>query len=424
MLTRMERESDTGRDLVLLGGGHAHVEVLRRLALRPVGGLRVTVIARERMTPYTGMLPALLRGEVAWRDAHIDLAELAARAGARLVIAEARSIDLASKRVAARGQPAIGFDLLSLDIGGEPAMPAEGEVPDGVPVRPLGRLLARLDALATSLPEGARVAIIGGGAGGCELALALARCFAGRWRLTLIGDGADPVPEAPVGARRIVRGALAEAGVELVNAVRVRGVAGRTLVLSDETMLPADATLWTTGVRGAAFLARSGLDCDAVGCVRIDRSLRSISHPFVYAAGDCAAPVWRRLPKAGVYAVRAGPVLADNLRRAAEGRQPLRWRPQRAALVIVGLGGGQSVAWRGPLVASGAWVTRWKAWLDRRWMARYAPPPPAGRDAAAADGEAPPAAQKRGPLNSSTSTIRSRNSPSPLPAQPPSRGPA
>lgn len=422
MLPRMERESDTGRDLVLLGGGHAHVEVLRRFALRPVAGLRVTVVARERMTPYTGMLPALLRGEVAWRDAHIDLAELTARAGARLVIAEARSIDLAGKRIGARGQPPIGFDLLSLDIGGEPTMPAEGEVPDGVPVRPLGRLLARLDALASSLPEGARVAIVGAGAGGCELALALARCFAGRWRLTLIGDGAEPVPEGPARARRIVRGALAEAGVELVNAVRVRGVAGRTLVLSDETMLPADATLWTTGVRGAAFLAHSGLDCDALGCVRIDRTLRSISHPFVYAAGDCAAPVWRRLPKAGVYAVRAGPVLADNLRRAAEGRRPLRWRPQRSALVIVGLGGGQSVAWRGPAVVAGAWVTRWKAWLDRRWMARYARPP--APDGAAADGAAPPADQKRGPVSSSTSTMSSRNRPSPLPAQPPSRGPA
>ncbi len=363
----------TESDLVLLGGGHAHVEVLRRYARRPVAGQRLTLIAREARTPYTGRLPALLRGECSFAAAHVDLPRLARAAGARLVLAEARAIDLATKRVLARGHAPIGFDLLSIDIGGQPAMPSAGAVPDGVPVRPIGRLLARLDALAGTVPAGGRVAVVGAGPAGAELALALARCFAGRWQLVLVGAEREPVAQAPARARRMVRAALTDAGIELVNGVSVLAAQDGLLLLSDDTTLPADATIWATGAVGAAFLARSGLACDGAGCVRVDRSLRSVSHPFVFAAGDCAAVAGLRLAKAGVYAVRAGPVLADNLRRAAAGRRTRRWRPQASALTILGLGEGRAVAWRDGLAVSGRWVARWKNFLDARWLARYAP---------------------------------------------------
>ncbi len=373
----------TESELVLLGGGHAHVEVLRRLARRPVPGQRLTVIAREPRSPYTGRLPALLRGECSYADAHIDLPRLARAAGARLILAEARAIDLQAKRVLARGQPPIGFDLLSIDVGGQPAMPSAGAVPDGVPVRPLGRLLARLDTLAGTVPAGGRVAVVGAGPAGTELALALARCFAGRWRLVLVGAQAGPVADAPPRARRIVRAALTDAGIELVNGVHALAAQDGLLLLSDDTTLRADATIWATGVVGPGFLARSGLTCDASGCVLVDRSLRSVSHPFVYAAGDCSAVAGLRLARAGVYAVRAGPVLADNLRRATEGRRPRRWHPQRAAMTVLGLGDGRAVAWRGGLAVAGLWVAAWKDWLDARWLARYAPPRQASASRAA-----------------------------------------
>jgi selenide,water dikinase len=140
--------------------------------------------------------------------------------------------------------------------------------------------------------------------------------------------------------------------------------------LADGGSVAAVAVIWATGLIGAPFLAASGLACDAAGCVRVDAALRSLNHPFVFAAGDCASLDPPR-PKAGVWAVRAGPPLETNLRRAIAGR-PLRpWRPQRRALAILGLGGGRALAWRGGLSLHGRLAWAWKDRLDRRWVARY-----------------------------------------------------
>jgi selenide,water dikinase len=355
-------------DLVLLGAGHAHLEVLRRFARRPEPRLRLTLIAREPRTPYSGRMPALIRGECGADAVHVDLGPLAAAAGARLVIAEATAIDLAARRVTVRARPAVRFDWLSIDIGGVPAMP-EGA---GIAVRPIGAFLTALARLEAELTDGARIALVGGGAGGTELALALARRFGGRLRLTLICDAADPLAEATARARAVVRAALAEAGVELVCGVRAGNHAEGRLALSDGSFLDAKAVLWATNVVGPKLLAEAGLTCDAVGCVVVDASLRSRSHDFVFAAGDCAAIAAAPRPKAGVWAVRAGPVLATNLRRVARGLRPRDWRPQERALAIVGLGRGRAVAWRNGLAASGRAVAWYKDWIDQRFLRRYA----------------------------------------------------
>jgi selenide,water dikinase len=127
-------------------------------------------------------------------------------------------------------------------------------------------------------------------------------------------------------------------------------------------------------VVGPAILAAAGLDCDAAGCVRVSATLRSISHAFVFAAGDCAAIDGNPRPKAGVWAVRAGAPLAGNLRRAARGQALRRWRPQAEALAIVGLGDGRALAWRNGVAVAGRAVWRWKDWIDRRWMRMYQEP--------------------------------------------------
>ena len=355
-------------DIVLLGAGHAHVEVLRRFALRPERGVRLTLVAREPHTPYSGMLPGLLRGDYEFDTAHIDLAPLAAAAGARLILAEADGINLAARTVSLAGRPPIPFDLLSLDVGGVPQMPAGA----GIPVKPIGRFLDRLATLECDLAEGARIAVIGGGAGGTELALALARRLRGRVRIALIAADAEPLTEAPQRARAIVKDALAEAGVELLCGVRAEALSGSRLTLSDGSLLDAAAALWATGVVGPGFLAASGLACDDAGCVRVGRDLRSISHPFVFATGDCASLIGAPRPKAGVWAVRAGIPLAANLRRTVRGRATRQWRPQAQALVILGLGNGQALAWRNGIAVSGRLVWRWKDWIDRRWMRMYA----------------------------------------------------
>ncbi len=351
-------------DILLLGAGHAHLEVLRRFAMRPEPGVRLTLVGREPETPYSGMLPALIRGECTVEEAHIDLAPLATAAGARLILAEAISIDLAGRTIGLIGRPPISFDLLSINIGGIPAMPAGG----GIPVKPIGGFLQRLNALEAALPPDSRIAVIGGGAGGVELALALAVRFRGQPKVVLVSSTAEPLAAAPPAARKIARAALVEAGVELASGVVAGALAGGVLPLSDGSALDATAALWATGVVAQRFLLESGLTCDPAGCVVVDAALRSVSHDFVFAAGDCAA--FGR-PKSGVWAVRAGAPLAENLRLAARGHAPKPWKPQRGALAILGLGDGRAVAWRNGMAVSGRAVWRLKDWIDRRWMRMY-----------------------------------------------------
>ena len=369
-LLGMQPRAPITTDIVLLGAGHAHVEVLRRFAMRPEPGVRLTLIGREQETPYTGMLPGLIRGDYTFEQAHIDLAPLAASASARLILAEATAIDFAARSVTVTGRPDIPFDLLSIDVGGEPTMPPGS----GQPVKPIGQLLDRLAALEAELPPGARIAVVGGGPGGTELALALAHRYRGRTRIVLVCDTPEPLGAAPPYARRVARAALVDADVELACGVRAISLANGRLTLSDGSDLEVSTALWATGVVGPALLAASGLACDEAGCVRVAATLRSVSHDFVFAAGDCASIEGNPRPKAGVWAVRAGTPLADNLRRAARGHALRRWRPQRDALAILGLGDDRALAWRNGLAISGKPIWRWKDWIDRRWIRMYQEP--------------------------------------------------
>jgi selenide, water dikinase len=354
-------------DIVLLGAGHAHVEVLRRFAQRPEPGVRLTLIGREPETPYSGMLPGVIRGDYEPRQAHIDLAPLAAAAGVRLILGEATAINLDARTVVVPGRPEVPFDLLAIDVGGEPAAPPDG----GIAVKPIGRFLDQLRTIERTIQDHDRIAVVGGGPGGVELALALAYRYRGRYRIALVSGSPEPLIDAPDSARRVAVTAMVDASVEIVRGAMGGAFQNGRLALSDGSFLDAAACLRATGVEAPGFLANSGLACDAKGCVLVDSTLRSINDSAVFAAGDCASIQQSPRPKAGVWAVRAGVHLAGNLRLAARHR-PLRpWRPQREALVILGLGAGRAVAWRNGLSLSGTWVWRWKDWIDRRWMRMY-----------------------------------------------------
>ncbi|WP_158932253.1 selenide, water dikinase SelD [Acidisphaera sp. S103] len=356
-------------DIVLLGAGHAHVEVLRRFAMRPEPGVRLTLIGREPETPYSGMLPGLIRGDYTHQEAHIDLAPLAAMANARLILAEAVAFDPNERTVTLPGRPDIAFDLLSIDVGGVPIVPGGSEA--GIGVKPIGLFLDRLQHLEAALPAGVRVAVVGGGPGGVELALALAERFAGRLRLVLVSATAEPLSISPAAARRAVRQALVDASVELVSGVSAIELRDGRLLLSDGSYVEVATALWATGVQGPAFLAASGVACDPIGCIRVTHDLRSVSHPHIFAAGDCASVEGDPRPKAGVWAVRAGAPLAENLRRAAKGWALKPWKPQRNGLAILGLGRGRAVAWRNGIAVQGRRLWWLKDRIDRRWMRMY-----------------------------------------------------
>jgi selenide, water dikinase len=365
------------QDLVLVGGGHAHVHVLKRFGMRPAAGVRLTLVARDLATPYSGMLPGYVAGLYRFEDCHIDLVRLARFAGARLVHAEAAGLDRARHEVLCRAHPALRYDVVSLDIGSTPRLDAvPGAAEHTTAVKPIADFAVRWEALLQRARREGRVrlAIVGGGAGGVELALAAQHRLAGLLdrppEVTLVTREALLPSHNPRVRRRFAR-VFAEHGIRAVTDNPIVRVELGRLIAADGTAVLFDEALWVTEAAGAPWLATTGLPLDARGFLLVDETLRSPADPAVFAAGDAATMPAHPREKSGVYAVRAGPPLDDNLRRALAGRPLRRFVPQRRALALIGSGDGYAAASRGPFAAYGKRWWRLKDWIDRRWMRRY-----------------------------------------------------
>jgi selenide,water dikinase len=225
------------------------------------------------------------------------------------------------------------------------------------------------------------VALVGAGAGGVELLLAVehrlrqavarAGFDAGGLSFVLVSDVPDILPSFPAAFRARFRAVLAARGIAVITGAPVTRVEAGRLMLAGYGPLAADEILWTTQAAPARWLAKAGLPLDARGFLRVDQTLRVVGRDDVFAAGDTIAFSGRELPKSGVYAVRAGPALAENIRRTLTGRSLRRFRPQREALYLISTGGRHAVGTRNGLVVEGDWVWRWKDWIDRRFMRKF-----------------------------------------------------
>ena len=374
----MIREPATlSRDLVLVGGGHAHALALRMLAMRPVEGLRITLVSPASHTPYSGMLPGLLAGHYRFEETHIDLARLCQWAGARFIAGEVTALDPAARRLSLAERPGLRYDLVSLDIGSSPELDSvPGAREHAVPVKPVAGLWQRWQALLMRLEQQVgrelRIAVVGGGAGSVELVLAMAHALRGRPVALSLHCGAGAILAGyNRRARNSVERALARQGVALSVAHRVERVEPGRLHFADGESAAFDELFWCTGAAAAGWIADSGLAVDAAGFLAVADTLQSPDDPAVFGVGDIATQVDHPRPKAGVFAVRQGPVLAHNLRNHLLGR-PLRdHRPQRRFLSLLSLGDRRATADRGPLSVTGHWVWHWKDRIDRRFMARF-----------------------------------------------------
>lgn len=362
--------------LVLAGGGHAHLNVLTTLAARRWPGVEVVLVSPYPRQIYSGMVPGWMAGHYRLDQCAARLEPLVAAAGVRFVEDSVVGLEAGARLIHTAGGEAIAYDLLSLDVGARvdtSCLAASGATL--LPIRPLEAFVAGWEAyLEASRQRGrARLAVVGGGAAGVELALAA------RYRLgQLLGDGPAAVSlvvgsallpgHGPAIARRVAA-TLAGQGVTVVAGYAAGDADG--LLLDDGRHIAADCVIAATGVQPAPWLAASGLALAPDGFIAVGDGQQSVSHREVFAAGDVASRVDAPHAKSGVYAVRAGPVLAANLQRAAAG-QPLQpYRPQRRSLYLLATGPKRAIMSWGGLAAAGAWAWRWKDWIDRRFMAQY-----------------------------------------------------
>jgi selenide, water dikinase len=373
------------KDLVLVGGGHSHIAVLKRFGMRPMPGVRLTMICREMHTPYSGMLPGLIAGHYGYDEAHIDLGPLCRFAGARLYHDEAIGLDLIGQAIECRGRPPVRYDIVSFNIGSTPrTSDIPGATGNVVPVKPISQFIAHWQSMIDRIlarNNGVRIGVVGTGAGGVEILLAvqyrLRQILRERGRTDdhveyyLFGDTGAVLPDHSPRARRTFERELRERRVQVLAGEAVTEVSPRQLVTSQGLEYALDEILWVTAAGATPWLAASGLRVDAQGFIAVNDALQSLSHPAVFAAGDIASVENHPRPKSGVFAVRQGRPLADNLRRALQGRSLQPFRPQRRFLSLITTGDKYAVASRGNWAMEGQAIWRWKDWIDRRFMRKY-----------------------------------------------------
>ena len=366
------------KHLLLIGGGHSHVEVIRLWGLAPEAGVTLTLVSPDRHTPYSGMLPGYIAGHYSHSECHIDLDSLCAQAGVTRIEASVGEIDFTARIARCGHAPDQFFDVTSIDTGSTPVLsPIPGAGQHGIAIKPVAQFLehwAQLREAAKTAPRPLQVVVVGAGAAGVEVVLAMRHCISGddgHASFTLIGDGPTILGVHPRGVQQQFMTILQNRGVSVRLNTAVERASPGTLLLRGGDRLAFDEVIWVTGAAAPAWPRASGLLTDEAGFIAVDKHLQSLSHPGVFATGDIATMVSAPRPKSGVYAVRQGPPLTENLRRALRGEPLVEYRPQSRALALISAGDRYAVASYGPFALSGAWVWRWKDRIDRTFMQRY-----------------------------------------------------
>ena len=370
------------KKLLLLGGGHAHVEVLRQFGLHPMTNVDITLVSPDRHTPYSGMLPGLVAGHYEFNDAHIDLEQLARFAGARFLRMNAVAINPAQRGVTLADGSSVHYDALSINAGSTPPVHGmAGAVEYTLPLKPVKAFLAAWEALLAKIRAGdvRSLAMVGGGAAGVEMLLAMRHRIAqlhvtNNVRWVLITDTPQVLANHAPCVRAMLTRLLARKQVEVYCATRVTRADAGALYTDNGASISADAIFLATGAAATAWLATSGLALNDKKFININNYLQSTNHAEVFAAGDCATIENWAYPKSGVYAVRQGPPLAENLRHFLQGKSLIEYTPQARTLALISTGERHAIASWGALSFHGNWVWRWKDQIDRKFMAKYHAP--------------------------------------------------
>jgi selenide,water dikinase len=338
--------------ILLIGAGHAHLAVLRSLRAEPLHGGRFALASPRAKQIYSGMLPGVIAGHYRRHEAEIDVARLAEASYAEFIQGEVVKLDPAQKVAKLQDGTELEFDFVSINVGSL----VERSIPGAhfaLAVKPHEPFFEKLKTAKLN-----RVAIAGAGVTGAEIAMALRHRGA---VVTLYSETAALWPPQ-------IEPVLRRMGVDLRPGMAVTEIERGPIVIAGTTIQEFDLVLLATAAAPQPWLRGSGLPCDEQGFLLVDDMLRSVGHPEVFAAGDCATLRAKPVARSGVFALRQGETLATSFRRVVQGEPPLAYRPQRRALVLVSCGRRYALAQRGDWSAEGRWVWWWKNHIDRRWI--------------------------------------------------------
>jgi selenide,water dikinase len=363
------------KDIVLVGGGHAHGLVIRMWAMDPAPGLRLTLISPDVYTPYSGMLPGLIAGHYEFEQAHIDLPRLCARANVRFIQASANGLNTSEKSILLENRPAISYDVCSLDIGSTPDNSIQGAAEFATGVKPISRFYQHWTQLKEQLKQHKaeapfKVAIIGGGAGGIELIGAMNHwaqqndCHA---QFHLLSRGNSLLSNFSKLLQRKLLANFKKTNIKLHLNFDTQSISANSVSSKDDS-LTFNKIFSCTQASAAAWLKQTKLNLNEHGFVEVNQFLQSSNHENVFAAGDIAHLVKSPRPKAGVYAVRMGPILFNNLINNALDKKLKPFKAQSDFLSLIALGGKTALGSRPPFSIAGSWVWKWKNHIDLKFM--------------------------------------------------------
>ncbi|MEO1529494.1 MAG: FAD-dependent oxidoreductase [Planctomycetota bacterium] len=372
----MSDDQRTGKRLVLLGIGHTNALLLRRWVTDPIPDVELTCLSDHRFGTYSGMLPAVLSGQVRESAMQLDVAALCRAAGAQLIVDRVAGLDRQTRRLTFEHRASLAFDALVIGIGSTTNAPKNNAMVVGV--KPMQSFLTRLsDAVVQSISHRVdrpiRVAVVGGGVASIELAFCLPpflkSCGVERHAIKIVCGGEIGSGVGPSLRRRIQR-QLKRNRIAWVQGV-VAHVTTQSLRLEDGSEHDADIVIWATGAFAPPLLSRLGLPADERGFIATDEMLRTTSGEPIFAVGDAGSCVSDPHPKAGVYAVRQAPVLSSNVSRFFAGRPLKSFRAQRSFLKLINTGDGKAMGeWKG-FSFQGRWVLALKHWIDKRFMDQF-----------------------------------------------------
>lgn len=365
------------KHLVLLGAGHAHLVFLKRLGMAPIAGLKVTLVNPDRCALYSGLLPGVIGGHFSADAMEINLGPLCQFAGADFVVGTAIHLDAESEQICFDDRPSIGFDVLSINVGSAPRLVEHvGDEGQLVPVKPICGILEAIPRVEAIFHHGQSVAVVGGGAAGIELAFALKHRFgamqadhlASDQQFYLCFEGDDVLPHAGSSVRKRLTRALRGSGIELVPKFTAESYRSGKLNSDSGLELQVGAVICALGAAPQPWFSKTGLELTQAGYIAVKDTLQSVGQRNIFAVGDCADVVGQDFAKAGVYSVRQGAVLFENVSALISGRPLKPYRAQRHFLSLISQGGSTALAYGRGLTLSNRWIWLLKRWIDFRFL--------------------------------------------------------
>ncbi|TFE27551.1 FAD-dependent oxidoreductase [Cohnella luojiensis] len=364
------------RRLLLVGGGHVHLHILKKLQQHPIPNVEVNLLSPFPIQYYSGMLSGFVEGLYAEEQIGVNLRKLCEAAGVSFIEDRVASLDAVSQTVITeRTRRMLKYDAVSFNIGSEvAATDIPGVKMFGIRVKPMELFIQFINQLDFS----ERILVVGGGASGIELALSLRarqRQQPGLEmspdRITIVTSGAlMGVSNSWIESK--LMHILSRKGLTFYTNKAVMKVHENHVILNSGVTLSFDRLLWLTGPKAPDLFGKSGLKVRDQGYLLVNPTLQSVDFPNIFGAGDCVAiDAYAPLPKSGVYAVKEAPVLWANLLHYFNGQRLVNYHPHTPSLSLLSTGNREAFLIYGKVIFHSKWFWKLKNKIDSRFMRNY-----------------------------------------------------